>query len=330
MPVDNADRRIDSARRSGRYPARLDVEPGMELRHLRYAVTLAEELHFGRAAARLGVQQPPLSQQLKALEAELGVRLFERTSRRVTLTEAGQAFLGPARAALEHAERAAKDARQAAAGETGRLRVGFVGTAGRRLLPRVLHSFAAKFPAVELSLRELPTAEQVEALHAGSLDVGFVRPPVASGIGTALTVEPIAVEPLVVALPPRHRLAGVVRVPVERLAGEPFVLFPRAAGPGLHDQILSLCQAAGFRPRVAQRAVTMQTIVGLVSGGLGVSIVPATAAVSDGMGGGAVFRPLASKAPAAVLALACRPDDDRPVLRNFRHVARELSTLPGQ
>ncbi len=290
----------------------------MELRHLRYFVAVAEELHFGRAATRLGMAQPPLSQQIRRLEEELGVLLFERTKRRVQLTEAGRVFLDEARRTLAQAERAARAAQRAQRGEIGRLEVGYVGSAAFDVLPEILRTFRARFPEVELALHELTTAQQVRALDDERIGVGFLRPPLYDG---RLASRVILREPLVVALPATHPLAHHRRIPLGALAGEPFILYPRHLAPGPYDQVLSLCHQAGFSPRVTQEAVEMQTIAGLVAAGIGVSLVVAT--VQDLRSSGVVYRALDGAAPTMDLAIAWRRDDPSRVLAAFLGIAAD-------
>ena len=247
----------------------------MELRHLKYFVAVAEELHFSRAAERLHVAQPPLSQQIRKLEDELGVRLLERTRRRVQLTDAGRTVLEEARRTLSQADRVLSAARSAAEGSVGFLRVGFSSSAPYTTLPAVLRAFRSRFPGVALSLFERSTEEQVGMLTAGALDVGFVRRPIPDA-PKSMMVRTILHEPLILAMPQEHRLRRQRSIPIRSLAGEPFVFFPRQAAPGLYDEIIALCRRNGFVPRIAQEAVQMQTIVSLVSAGLGVAIVPAS------------------------------------------------------
>jgi DNA-binding transcriptional LysR family regulator len=247
----------------------------MELRHLRYFVAVAEELHFSRAADRLRIAQPPLSQQIRQLEEQLGVRLFDRTHRRVQLTDAGRMVLDEARRTLAQADRVVTTARKAAEGSAGILRVGFSSSAPYTTLPAILRSFRAQFPDVVMNLFERSTEEQVDLLAAGAIDVAFVRRPVENAAESVI-IRTILREPLVLALPHDHRLRHQRRVNAHALAGESFILFPRHAAPGLYDQIDSFCRRAGFRPNVAQEAIQMQTIVSLVSAGLGVAIVPAS------------------------------------------------------
>ncbi|MEH2209128.1 LysR family transcriptional regulator [Nostoc sp.] len=245
----------------------------MELRHLRYFVTLAEELHFGRAAERLHIAQPPLSQQIRQLEAELGFELFHRTKRKVKLTEAGQVFLGEVQQIMRQLQQAIQVGRQTSRGEIGQLVVGFVSSAAYNILPIILRTFRSYVPGVSIELRELTTDQQLEWLREGRMDVGLLRPPVEEN---RFSCETIFQESLMVALPEAHLLASQSNVCLTSLANEPFILFPRILAPGLYDLIISLCQQAGFSPKVAQEAIQMQTIVSLVAAEMGVAIVPAS------------------------------------------------------
>jgi DNA-binding transcriptional LysR family regulator len=247
----------------------------MELRHLKYFVAVAEELHFTRAADRLHIAQPPLSQQIKQLEEELGTRLFERSKRQVELTTAGRAVLDEARRAIGQVERVVMAARRAQRGEVGELSVGVSSSAPYTTLPAILRTFRARYPAVRLTLYERSTEDQIAMLRTGTIDAGFVRAPSpADTVG--LEIRPILREPLVVALPQGHQFGRRKQVAVSALKGAPFVLSPRHAAPTLYDQIVGLCRREGFEPQVAQEATQMQTIVSLVSAGLGVAIVPAS------------------------------------------------------
>lgn len=289
----------------------------MELRHLRYFVAVAEELHFHRAAERLHISQPPLSQQVRALEAELGVLLLERNRRSVALTAAGAVYLREARAILEAVEAATESARSVARGEAGRLALGFVGSAMHGALPGVLRDHRLAFPRVQLVLTELPTAGQLEALRAGRIDVGVIRPPVRE---PGLALETIHTEPLVVALPGDHALASREEVALAELLEEPFVLLARREAPGLYESLGQAMADAGGAPHVVQEAREMQTVVGLVAAGIGVSLVPAS--VGADAHRGVAYRPVAGAAPTVALALAWRPDDRSPVLEAFLATAR--------
>ena len=289
----------------------------MELRQLRYFVAVAEELHFRRAAARLHVSQPPLSQQIAALEAELGCRLLERTRRRVALTPAGAAFLRDARATLAELEVAARTARAIDAGQAGLLRVNFVGSALLSLVPGIVQRFRRARPEVEIELRERSTVEQLRALDTGVIDVGLVRPPIEAH--DQLRTQVLMREPTIAAIPAGHPLARMRRIPFKRLAAEPLVLFPREQAPGYHDLLTGRLAATGHSPHVAQYAPEMLTIIGLVAAGIGVSPVPASVAhlALDGV----TYRRL-SGAPQTELLAVTRAADESPLARAFVADAR--------
>ncbi len=291
----------------------------MELRHLRYFVAVAEELHFGRAAARLGISQPPLSQQIRQLERELGFELFQRTRRRVRLTEAGAVYLEEARGILSRVGQAGAAARRVARGEAGALAVGFVASATYGLLPTLFRRFRERNPEVALALNEMSTADQVAALRSGRIQLGFARRPVGD---EALAAVPLLDEPLRVALPRAHRLASRRSVPLRDLAAEPFVLFPRAPRPGWMDFVAGVCRQAGFQPEVTQETLELSTTVALVAAGIGVTLVPASAEALQLAG--VVYRPLAPPAPRTRLLALYRPDDQAPAVARFLEVAREV------
>ena len=289
----------------------------MELRRLRYFVAVAEELHFGRAAQRLHIAQPPLSQQIRRLEGELGVELLRRNRRRVQLTDAGRLLLEQSRPLLAQADRLEELLRRAGGGEVGRLSVGFVGSASYETLPAVLREFRGRFPDVELVLEELPTESQVAALHAGRIDVGLVRPPLADD---AIELTRLVEERLIAALPDQHPLTERTAVRVAALAQEPFVLPPRRIS-GLYEDVVSVCRAAGFTPQVVQEASEMQTIISLVSAGIGVSLVPSS--VETFRMPRVSYRPLRGTNASLEIALARRRGDRSPLVEQFELVARE-------
>lgn len=260
----------------------------MELRHLRYFVVLAEELHFGRAAARLSISQPPLSVAIRQLEDSVGARLFERNSKEVRLTAAGQAMRASARKILAQAEEAALEARDAAAGVIGNLRVGFVGAMLYRGLPQALRNFQTRYPGVRVKLTEMNSGEQITELMHGGLDLGFVH---TSRMPDALESRLLVSEPFVCCLPAKHRLARKAAVRTADLRDEAFVLFAQGVSPDYHDRILSICAEAGFRPQLRHEARHWLAVVSLVSQGLGVALVPRALGYSALRG--AVFRPLA-------------------------------------
>ncbi len=243
----------------------------MELRHLRYFVAVAEELHFGRAAARLHIAQPPLSQQIQAFERELGVTLFNRSRRHVELTDAGRMLLPEARATLAQAERAEEMARAAAAGTRGRLVVGFVTSSGYTVLPRAVRRFRAAHPGIELVLHDMIPARQLEALERGEIDIGLMRPPI---LHPDMHHVPVLEEPMVAALPHDHRLVRRRWIHLRELQPDPFILFPRRHGPGLYDVITAACREAGFTCSPAYEPNDMPSVLAHVAAGLGVSIVP--------------------------------------------------------
>lgn len=293
----------------------------MELRHLRYFVTVAEELHFGRAAEKLHISQPPLSMQIRSLETELGVMLLNRTRRHVSLTQAGQAFLQEARQILARIEQAVLVTRRAGRGEIGELAVGFISVADYNVLPIVLREFRHRFPLVNLTLRESTTDAQIEDLRAGRIDVGFVLPPINE---PALESVSILREPLIAALPERHPLAQKRgKLVLANLKDAPFILFPRPMAPGLYDAVVSFCRSAGFSPRVEQEAVQMQTIVSLVSAELGVALIPAS--LTNLRRTGVTYKRLRETSPLTEIHLAWRRGDELPALRVFVELAAKTA-----
>jgi DNA-binding transcriptional LysR family regulator len=296
----------------------------MELRQLRYFRAVAEELHFGRAGEKLAVAQPALSRQVQALEKELRVDLFDRAHRRVQLTEAGKVFLAAATRLLAQADQMIEDARRAARGETGRLIVAFVGSAMYGPFPTALRTFRDRFPGVDLVLDETETSVQHTGVLEGRIDVGLLRAPFNDA---ELVAETLLREPIIVALPQRHALARRPEVKLAELSNEPFVFFPRGPQPSYADGVWSACVAAGFRPRVVQEAIEMQTAIGLVGAGFGVCLVPA--AVRGLRRPGVVYRLLAGNAPSTVLVATYRRDNLSPVLREFLHTVRSESARGG-
>ena len=293
----------------------------MELRHLRYFVAVAETLHFGRAAARLHISQPPLSRQIASFEAELGVALFERSTRGVWLTPAGAALLPRARRLLQEARALALGADELARGEVAVLNLGFLAASAYRILPRLLPSFRRKRPGVRVLLTEATSDRQLAALEERSLDAGILLPPVAD---PTLAYQPLTREPLIAALPASRRWPA--RLSLSRLAEESFILFPRHAGPGLHDLITRSCERAGFVPRVEQEAVQMPTIVSLVAAGMGVALVPASLQRMRRIG--VVYRALTDAAPRVEIGLAWRARGVSPATAALIAHARRLFEEP--
>ena len=293
----------------------------MELRHLRYFVAVATELHFGRAAKMLHISQPPLSMQIRALEEELGVTLLHRTRRQVSMTRAGKAFLHDASQILERVDQATLTARRAARGEIGELVAGFISVADYNLLPLVLREFRRRFPLVTLSLRELTTDAQITELMEGRIDVGFLLPPVSEA-----TIESVAIlrEPLIAAIPERHSLAKCGEtIPLASLSDAPFIMTPRQMAPGLHDDIVSFCRSAGFSPQVTQEAIQMQTIISLVSAEMGVALIPES--LQNLKRTGVIYKRLREQSPLTEIRLAWRAGDNLPVLKQFIELAREIA-----
>lgn len=292
----------------------------MELRHLRYFVAVAEELHFGRAAKRVCIAQQPLSRQIRNLENELGVQLFYRTKRTVRLTEVGEIFLEEARKTLEQANYAVKLVQRASLGEIGRIAIAFTGSALNIVLPATVRQFKKLYPQVDLTLKRLQTLEQVEAIHSRQIDLGLLHPPIDDD---KLILETIYRENLVVALPDTHPLAKDKSVPIslQQLADESFILFPRYIGSVLYDRIINLCRQAGFSPKVVQEAMPQQTILGLVAAGIGVSLIHSSVQTLGRPG--VVFRSLIESTPILETAVAWSPDTTNLVLPLFLNVVRE-------
>jgi DNA-binding transcriptional LysR family regulator len=295
-----------------------DINRGVELRHLRYFVAVAEERHFGRAARRLHIAQPPLSQQIRRFEAELGEPLLYRTTRSVELAPAGEVMLERGREILAAFDAAVDDARRAAHGEYGRLAIGFTGSCTYSTLPSVAAALRDSLPGLMLDLRgELLTPAQVAQLLDGTLDLGLLRPPVHD---RDLATEVVHSEPLVAVLPETHPLAGEDAIRLEMLAGEPFVTYPSHFRSVVHDAVEDACAAHGFEPVAAHEVAETATLVSFVAAGLGVSLVPAS--VQNMTVRGAIYRPLTEDTTRVELAVAWRRRDERPVLARALDVIR--------
>lgn len=291
----------------------------MELRHLRYFAIVAEELHFGRAAERLQMTQPALSKQIHSLELELGVLLFARTKRTVKLTFAGQVFLEQARQVLNHADRAVQLAKRAARGEVGSLKLGFTTTATQTVLPALVREFCAGYPHVELTMQELSTETQVQALNRHQIDFAFLHPPIDE---RGLNLYSIGAEPFVVVLPKHHRLSQQKYVHPKQLAQELFILHPRHEGPFLYRQFLDLCQQLGFEPAISQQAVSHTTRICLVAAGQGITFIPQS--VQASVGTDVVCKPLEPCSIQMEFAAAWRQNDRSPVLEAFLRLVRSM------
>jgi DNA-binding transcriptional LysR family regulator len=294
----------------------------VELRQLRYFVAIAEEGNFSRAAQRLHVSQPPLSTQIKSLEEELGMRLLERTNRGVSLTAAGSVFFEETRAVLARLEHARDEALRVDRGDIGMLAVGFVSIADYGILPPALKHFRASFPLVEVQLHELTTDAQIRELRATRLDLGIALAPVDE---PELEFERLLREELVLAAPSGHpAVKGSGAVDLRALAKESFIIPPRDIGPGLYDLIISHCHAAGFAPRITQHARQMQTVVGLVSSGMGFALVPAS--VRNLQRTGVQYRPLRGKAAWVEIGTLRRRDAQSAVRDRFAEALRRAAS----
>ncbi len=291
----------------------------VELRHLRYFVAVAELLHFGRAAARLHIAQPPLSQQIRRLEHELGVPLFHRTNRRVALTDAGTAFLDEARRTLVQADRAIAITRKADRGELGRLVIGYMASAELSVFPKVLPVFRKRYPDVELDLQILPPREQFEQLRAGRLHVGFVRLPAKD---RHLMIVPIFKEPLVAVLPTRHPLGRRRSIALAALCDERLVLFPRHHAPGYYDWLVNLCRRAGFNSEPVHESEKLHTMLSLVAMGRGVALMPKC--VTELGRKGVVCRPLRPRIPDTELGLVFNPATRSQLVHAFAALTKEI------
>ncbi|MBR0655485.1 LysR family transcriptional regulator [Plastoroseomonas arctica] len=300
----------------------------MELRHLRYFVAVAEEGHITRAAERLGIQQPPLSHQIRALERELGVQLFRRLPRGVQLTEAGRGFIEDARAALARVEQGVQAAKRAARGEQGHLRLSVPPTAPfHPFVPQVILAFRAAYPMVSLTMEESLRKETLEQLRGGQMDVAFIRASIAAP--EALVIYPLLEEPMVAALPSGHPLAGSgdsqdTALPLRALAGETFIAYARDQGPALYEAMAAACLRAGFGLQIGLEAPRISTALSLVATGFGVTLVPAS--MRRMKLEGVTYRDLAGAAQAkAFLSIAARRDDLSGIVRHFVSLVRRAA-----
>jgi DNA-binding transcriptional LysR family regulator len=285
----------------------------IELRQFRQFIVVAEELSFRRAADRLNMAQPPLTATIKRLEDTIGATLIERTNRINRLTEAGRVFLEEARKAVVQADQAVVAAQRAGAGLTGALRVTFVPSAAREILPSILLRFREQYPAIKLELQEAMTAQQIDLINAHEADLGFVVPPLRDADN--LTSEIVARHRLVAAIPEGHPLARHEQIKLSDLAQDPWILFAARQGPGLHQIIIDACARAGFVPHVGQEAPQMETIVNLVAGGMGVALV--SRALATGGRKGIAFRELAGPGAPVEFELAIAYAQTSPILEAF-------------
>jgi DNA-binding transcriptional LysR family regulator len=292
----------------------------VELRQLTYFSVVAEELHFGRAAARLQMTQPPLSQQILQLENELGVKLFERTKRHVELTNAGNIFLHEIRQVLNKLEEAKALALRAQNGVVGRLVVGFVGSATFDILPVIVRGFREQFPHIDLILHEMPTPMQIEALHNQEIDIGFVRPPISDRLVSLLSLYQ---ETCIAVVPKVHPLAQRASLSMADLRAEQFIMVERGIWPSWYDDIITQCHDAGFSPIIRQGVKEIQTVVGLVASGLGISIVPRSTSNFHTQDV-AYVNIDQQEAPRVEMSLAWRTDDHSNLVKQFLYTAPQL------
>jgi DNA-binding transcriptional LysR family regulator len=292
----------------------------MELRQIRSFLSIAETLHFSRTAELVHLSQPALSLQIRALESEVGVRLLERNRRKTALTAAGRAFREAAIRGVSQLDRAVRNARLAADGKLGLLRIGFISTAGSELVPAIIRRFRELNPEVEFSLRNILTAEQVQMLEGEALDVGFLRLPI--GGHAQLNVETLHREPFVLVVPSSHPLAKRKKVRLRELAGQDFVMYDRTHAPGFHDLIFGLLRQAGIVPNVRQSAGEMPTLISLVAAGMGISILPRSA-VKHSVAA-VVGCEIADAIPMSEVGLALSKSNSSAVVQNFRALALEM------
>jgi len=288
----------------------------IELRQLRYFVAVAEEMHVGRAAQRLHMTQPPLSQSIQGLEALLGADLFIRQKRGITLSAAGHALLPEARRLIRDSQALPDLVKSAALGKTGTLSLGFISTADYNLLPGVLREFRKLYPQVQLSLREATSDVQLEALRLGQIDLGLMIPPIPEKLNDVLNYQPIMSEPLILAVPgDADWLGSKQRISLKACQGQPLIIFPRAIAPAFYDAILGCFQRVGITPEIGQEAIQMQTIIGLVSAGMGIALVPQS--VSNLKRPGVVYCDLIEATPHIETGVAWKKDNHSPVLQAF-------------
>jgi DNA-binding transcriptional LysR family regulator len=291
----------------------------MQLRQIRSFLSIAKTLRFGRTAELIHLSQPALSLQIRALEEEVGVRLFERNRRKTTLTAAGLAFRDDAAAALSQLEQAIRRARLAASGKLGLLRIGFVSTAGSELVADIVRQFRELYPEVECSLRNILAGEQVKMLETGSLDIGFLRLP----IGAQWTFDVVTVhrEPFVLVVPSSHKLAKRKRVRLREVSGENFVMYERTWAHGFHDLMFGILRDPGIVPNVTQTAGEVPTLISLVHSGMGITITPLS--VVKHSAASVVACNILDRIPMSEIGMAVRKRTRAPVVDNFRSFALE-------
>jgi DNA-binding transcriptional LysR family regulator len=295
----------------------------MDLKRLKSMTVLAEELHFGRAAERLGIAQPALTQQIQALEREIGVQLFSRTKRSVRLTISGQVMLSEAVRTLQQVERTLLMVKQAGRGQLGHIEIGFVGSAVfTGVLSRAIARYHESNPMVEFRLNELGILPQLQDVASGRLDIGIIRLPI-KPLVPELAVSAIYRDPIILAIPARHPLAKLKAVPAGRLRNEPFVAVQIQEGVGFNAQVAELCAVAGLTPQITQRAGQFTALAGMVAGGLGLAFVPSS--VKNLKIPDVVYRPLANSDQKSDLAMVHRKSERAPVLLSFIKELKEAA-----
>ncbi|MCY8204491.1 LysR family transcriptional regulator [Bacillus sp. N12A5] len=292
----------------------------MELRHLQYFIAVAEELHFGKAARRLNMTQPPLSQQIKQLEEEVGVTLLKRTKRFVELTAAGEIFLNHCRSALMQIEQGIELAQRTARGEHGHLVIGFVGSATYEFLPPIIREYRKKFPSVKIELKEIASYRQQEELLKGNIDIGILHPPLEH---PELQIETTQSSPCILALPKQHPLALKESIDITDLENEPIITLSKEAWPTLYTDFIQLCEKAGFKPNVVQEATEYQMVIGLVTAGIGITIVPSSARRLFNLD--VTYRSVDHFQLKAEWIIAYRKDSQNPVLGQFVDICKSLN-----
>lgn len=292
----------------------------MELRHLRYFMVVAEELHFGKAALRLNMTQPPLSQQIKQLESEIGVTLLKRSKRAVRLTAAGGVFLKQIKEGLSQIDQAVDMAQRTARGELGRLVIGFVGSATYEIMPPIIREYRNRFPSVQIDLRELSTPNQIDALLNGHIDIGVLHPPLGNDELKSYTVKK---SHCVLALPKHHPLTEKARVHLKDLEEELLIVIAKEAWPSLYTEFNFLCEKAGFIPNIAQEATEYQMVIGLVSAGMGIAVVPTAAKRLFNLD--VVYKEIEDFPLRAEWITAHRKDNRNPALKHFIEISDQHS-----
>jgi DNA-binding transcriptional LysR family regulator len=305
----------------------------MDLRQLRHFTAVAETLHFGRAAEGLGMSQPPLSQSIMGLERELGAALFVRTKRSVALTPFGAQWLTHVRGVLEGMNALPEVAKRLREGTAGRLAISFVSTADYSILPALVRRYAALFPDVEIALTEATSDVQIATLLEGKGHVGLVIPPSNASLPAPLSYLPLVTEPLIAAVPEswagdKRSAFSAARLSPKTVVGAPLILFPRQNAPAFHDLVTGYFAAHGGQARIVQQAIQMQTIISLVSAGMGIALVPAS--LRNLARSGVLYRTLGGKAPLLETGIAWRSGDTTPTIGRFVGIARDMRIGTGR